>query len=202
MLRWNNSLRRCVLIRSFDIVLSAIGLLVSAPFLLLIMVICWCETRSPIFVQKRIGYKRKSFNLVKFRTMPIATLESPTHLADITTISKLGNFLRKYKLDEIPQLWNVLNGSMSLVGPRPCLPTQHKLIDRREKFGVYDWKPGITGLAQIRGVDMSTPHLLAKVDSIMIQKWSVKCYFEILIRTLAPRSVSFLQRTIGWRPLF
>ena len=107
-----------------------------------------------------------------------------THLASPNSVTKFGKFLRKSKLDEIPQLWNVFKGDMSLVGPRPCLPSQFELIVKREKLGLYDVRPGITGLAQIHGIDMSMPELLVKKEAEMIESLTLVKYFKYILFTL------------------
>ncbi|GAA5316982.1 MAG: hypothetical protein AseanaTS_21860 [Candidatus Pelagadaptatus aseana] len=107
-----------------------------------------------------------------------------THLVDSSTITKFGHFLRRTKLDELPQLWNVLIGEMSLVGPRPCLLNQLELIAEREKQDIFKVRPGITGLAQINKIDMSTPEKLAEVDKIMIEELSVYKYFHYILMTV------------------
>jgi lipopolysaccharide/colanic/teichoic acid biosynthesis glycosyltransferase len=116
--------------------------------------------------------------------MKIGTSSSGTHLINSLNITWFGSFLRKFKLDELPQLFNVLIGDMSLVGPRPCLPNQKKLIIERKKRRVFNVRPGITGLAQVLGIDMSTPSLLAKTDSKMIKKMNLFDYFYYIFVTL------------------
>lgn len=139
---------------------------------------------SPLFIQKRVGYNEKIFLLVKFRTMKINTKSVATHLLDSSMITPYGNFLRNSKLDELPQLFNVLLGHMSLVGPRPCLPNQTRLVIERKKRNIFSVKPGITGLAQISGVDMKNPTVLAKTDLIMIEKMNLYYYFYYLVKTI------------------
>ena len=112
------------------------------------------------------------------------TASVATHLADASAVTPLGRILRKSKLDEVPQLWNVLKGEMSLVGPRPCLYSQEELVWEREKRGVFDARPGVTGMAQVMGIDMSTPQLLAEMDSKMLQGITIKNYFEYITITL------------------
>jgi lipopolysaccharide/colanic/teichoic acid biosynthesis glycosyltransferase len=135
-------------------------------------------------MQKRVGRNIKSFILIKFRTMPIKTRSAGTHLIKNVKLTSFGNFLRKTKLDEIPQLFNVLLGDMSLVGPRPCLLNQRKLIKERKKRGVFKVKPGITGLAQISGVTMKNPTLLSKMDLKMIKEMSLFYYIYYILKTV------------------
>ena len=167
-------------IRGFDLTFAILGLLLGAPLLILLFLIGTLDTGSPIFVQERVGRHKKPFRLVKFRTMYRNTRSVPSHFAGKSSITKFGHFLRKTKLDELPQLWNVLKGEMSLVGPRPSLYSQHELIDEREKRGVFNVRPGITGLAQVSEIDMSTPVLLA----IMIADLSIQAYGKYLIMTV------------------
>ena len=170
--------------RLFDVVLSLAGLVVSAPAFLLLYVLVWFDTKSPLFRQERVGRHQKQFTLVKFRTMRPDTASVATHLADISAVTKLGHFLRRSKLDELPQLWNVIKGEMSLVGPRPCLFNQTELIEERAARGVFAARPGITGLAQINGIDMSTPKLLAETDAQMLKSLGVAAYFTYIIKTV------------------
>lgn len=169
--------------RFFDILFSLIGLLFFLPIFFLIFVIGYFDTGSPLFIQKRVGLDLKSFNLIKFRTMKMNTLSKGTHLINSSNITWLGNYLRKYKIDELPQLWNVLLGNMSLVGPRPCLFNQKKLINERKKRGIFKVKPGITGLAQVSGVTMKTPTSLAKKDLKMIKQMNLFSYFYYIFKT-------------------
>lgn len=122
--------------------------------------------------------------MLKFRTMEIDTAQVASHLARRSSVTTLGVFLRKTKLDELPQLLNVLKGDMSLVGPRPCLISQIELISVRDRMGVFNVRPGITGLAQIRGIDMSVPELLAETDARMIARMSLISYLRILFSTV------------------
>ena len=170
--------------RILDILFSIIGLLFFLLFFILIYMLNWFDTGSPLFIQNRVGLNLKNFNLIKFRTMKIGTFSSGTHLISPSNITWFGSFLRKFKLDELPQLLNVLIGDMSLVGPRPCLPNQKKLIIERQKRRVFNVRPGITGLAQVLGIDMSTPTLLAKTDSKMIKKMNLFYYFYYIFMTL------------------
>jgi len=169
--------------RFFDIFFSLLGFLLFLPFFFIIFLICLVDTGSPLFIQKRVGMDLNGFMLVKFRTMKKNTLSRGTHLVDSSSITQFGFFLRKYKLDELPQLWNVLIGNMSLVGPRPCLFNQKKLVKERKKRGVFRVKPGITGLAQVSGITMKNPLLLAKTDLKMINKMSLYYYFYYILNT-------------------
>ena len=173
------------MIRVFDFVFSLLGLVIGLPVLLVLTVIGLFDTGSPIFRQVRVGRHQKPFTLVKFRTMRLDTASVATHLASSASITPFGHFLRKTKLDELPQLWNVLKGEMSLVGPRPGLFNQEELTEERAKRGVFDVRPGITGLAQVSEIDMSTPALLAETDQKMIQSLTVSDYFKYIFMTVA-----------------
>ena len=172
------------MIRIFDIIFSLVGLVFGLPVLLVIWTLGLIDTGSPIFQQERVGRNMDAFTLVKFRTMSRDTASVASHLASGSSITSLGRFLRKTKLDELPQLWNVLKGDMSLVGPRPNLFNQEELIHARNALDVYSVRPGITGLSQIRDVDMSTPELLAKTDAEMISNMSVVNYFKYIFLTV------------------
>ncbi|MDA9993917.1 sugar transferase [Burkholderiales bacterium] len=172
------------MIRIFDILLSLFGLLALSPIFVVCILICSLEHRSPIFSQERVGRNQKLFVILKFRSMRLDTREKPTHLVNVSQITRYGFFLRRTKLDELPQLWNVLKGDMSLVGPRPCLAGQSELIREREIREVFDARPGITGRAQLMGIDMSTPVLLAEIDSQMLQNMNLREYFLYILRTL------------------
>ena len=182
---WKRITVLSVVIRIFDIIFSLIGLVSGLPILLVIWILGLLDTGSPIFRQERVGRNMKSFSLFKFRTMSRDTVSVASHLASSSSITPLGSFLRKTKLDEIPQLWNVLKGDMSLVGPRPNLFNQAELIHERDALAVYSVRPGITGLAQVKDIDMSTPELLAKTDAEMISTMSVVNYFKYIFLTFA-----------------
>ena len=172
------------MIRCFDFLFSLIGLIFLFPLLTLIFLIGSFDNVSPLFIQKRLGCKVKSFSLIKFRTLPFGVRSAGTHLIKNIKLSSYGFFLRKTKIDEIPQLFNVLLGDMSFVGPRPCLLNQRKLISERKKRGVFKVRPGITGLAQINGITMQTPTLLAKTDAKMIKQINLYYYFYYIFMTL------------------
>lgn len=171
------------MIRIIDFIAAFFGLLFLWPILVIVTIIGMFDTGSPIFIQERVGRNKKPFKLIKFRTMSVETKSVASHLANNASITKLGNFLRKTKIDELPQLINVVKGEMSLVGPRPNLFNQEELIKERDAFGVYDVLPGVTGLAQVQNIDMSTPQLLAKIDKQMIDTLTIKDYFKYIIMT-------------------
>jgi O-antigen biosynthesis protein WbqP len=153
--------------------------------MLILYVLGFFDTGSPLFFQIRVGKHKRLFNLVKFRSMRKETQSVSTHLVDSAMLTKFGKFIRKTKLDELPQLFNVLLGHMSLVGPRPNLPNQVELIALRDRYNVYSVKPGITGLSQIKEIDMSSPEKLAKTDNEMIARFGLKLYFSMILMTIS-----------------
>ncbi len=173
-----------VIIRALDIALSLVGLIVAAPVCLMLIILGFMDTGSPLFKQIRVGKNEKPFLLIKFRTMSLDSESVATHLIEPSKITRTGSFLRRTKLDELPQLWNVLKGDMSMVGPRPCLFNQEQLIFERAIRDIYDVRPGITGLAQIQGMDMSTPKELAETELKMLRNLSVSSYFEFILLTI------------------
>jgi lipopolysaccharide/colanic/teichoic acid biosynthesis glycosyltransferase len=173
--------------RLFDLIFSVTGLLLGSPVLLLLWLAGFFMMGSPLFRQTRVGRHQKPFVLVKFRTMKPGTVSVASHLVDGSSITPWGRFLRRTKLDELPQLWNVLKGEMSLFGPRPCLFSQKELIRERAARGAFESRPGITGLAQVKGIDMSTPALLAETDATMLDGLSLRDYFRYIFLTVAGR---------------
>lgn len=173
------------MLRAFDFLFSALGLAVMFPLLVVLLFVGLSDTGSPLFHQTRVGRFQKPFTLIKLRTMRRGAISVATHLADASAITRYGAFLRRTKLDELPQLWNVLKGDMSLVGPRPCLLNQRELIAARAARRVFDVRPGITGLAQIKGIDMSTPELLADTDARMLANLNVWNYLKYLLLTVS-----------------
>lgn len=170
--------------RMFDLVIAA----VLSPFAIVICFLAaipvMIECRGwPIFVQTRLGQYERPFNLFKIRTMRKSTPSVATHEVNANNILSSGSFLRRLKIDELPQLVNVLIGTMSLVGPRPGLPEQRELTEVRRKKGVYDLVPGITGISQLKRIDMSTPELLALTDIEYLQPWSIRRDLGILFST-------------------
>jgi O-antigen biosynthesis protein WbqP len=178
--------------RTIDIILSLIGLIVLSPIYLILIIAIKIDSRGPVlFKQKRIGINKTHFNIVKFRTMRIDTpKDTPTHLLENPEqyITKMGKFLRKTSLDELPQIWNIFVGQMSIIGPRPALWNQYDLIAERDKYGVNDLPPGLTGWAQINGRDELPIEVKAKLDGEYIQKmgfWmDVKCFFGTILSVM------------------
>lgn len=175
--------------RIVDIVLSALGIIILSPFYLLLIIAIKIDSRGPIlFKQKRVGQGKQYFNILKFRTMRIDTpKDTPTHLLKDPDqyITKVGKFMRKTSLDELPQIWNILIGNMSIVGPRPALWNQYDLIEERDKYRANDVKPGLTGLAQISGRDELPIDVKAKIDGEYVKKMGVfmdiKCFLGTFI---------------------
>lgn len=172
-----------LIIRTLDFLMAIAGLIITFPILVAVTLIGLFDTGAPIFIQERVGKNKRPFKLIKFRTMSVDTKSVASHLASASSITKLGSFLRKSKIDELPQLINVLKGEMSFVGPRPNLFNQEELIAERDRRGVYAVLPGITGLAQVNTIDMSTPQLLAETDQKMIETLTIKDYFKYIIMT-------------------
>ena len=171
--------------RVIDIFLSFFGIVFLSLPMLIIAIAIKCDSKGPVFFkQKRVGIHKKHFNILKFRTMRTDTPhDAPTHeLNDPKRwITKVGGFLRKTSLDELPQLFNIFGGSMSVIGPRPALWNQDDLIAERDKYGANDVKPGLTGWAQINGRDELEIPLKAKLDGEYVEKMSFgfdcKCFF-------------------------
>ena len=152
--------------RGFDFIVALVGLLVCSPVLLILSVLVKLDSKGPaFFVQTRVGKDGRLFECYKLRTMKVGTPQTLSHLGVSANITRMGRFLRWSKQDELPQLYNVLRGEMSLVGPRPGLPNDVRLMTARKTLNVLSARPGITGLAQVCGVDMSQPDLLAEVDA-------------------------------------
>lgn len=164
--------------------LVLIGLVLITPILIIAIFAIWLEDGLPvIFFQKRLGINKKEFNIIKIRTMKINTPSVGTHEIAINQYLKVGSILRRLKIDELPQLINFLKGDIQLVGPRPGLPNQKKLREYRDKYKIFDLSPGITGLAQVLGYDMSQPKLLALIDNLYLKNRSIKLDMQILLAT-------------------
>ena len=178
--------------RTIDIVLSGIGIVVLAIPMLAVALVIKIDDPGPVFFkQKRVGIHKNYFNLYKFRSMKMSTpKDCPTHLLDNPEqyITKIGKFLRKSSFDEFPQLFNILKGEMSIIGPRPALWNQDDLIAERDKYGVNDIKPGLTGWAQINGRDELEIPVKAKLDGEYAEKMSFgfdcKCFFGTIVSEL------------------
>lgn len=178
--------------RILDFSLSLIGLVTLSPIFILLAIIIKLDSKGPVFFkQKRVGKDKKHFNILKFRTMRTDTpSDKPTHMLQNPSafITKSGNFLRKTSLDELPQIINIIKGEMSIIGPRPALWNQYDLIDERDKYGVNDVYPGLTGWAQINGRDELPIDDKAQLDGEYVQKMSFefdcKCFFGTIISVL------------------
>jgi len=171
--------------RTLDIVLSFLGMIVLSPFFLLLVLAIKLDSKGPVlFKQKRVGLHKKHFYILKFRTMRIDTpKDTPTHLLENPEqwITKVGKFLRKTSLDELPQIWNIFVGDMSIIGPRPALWNQYDLIEERDRYGANDVLPGLTGWAQIHGRDELPIAKKAELDGYYVQHLSfgldIRCFF-------------------------
>jgi len=175
--------------RLIDIILSLIGLIVLSPIFLILIIAIKIDSRGPVlFKQKRVGINKTHFNILKFRTMRIDTpKDTPTHLLGNPEqfITKMGKFLRKTSLDELPQIWNIFVGQMSIIGPRPALWNQYDLIAERDKYGANDVPPGLTGWAQINGRDELPIEVKAQLDGVYVKnlslKMDIKCFFGTIV---------------------
>jgi O-antigen biosynthesis protein WbqP len=171
--------------RLFDIVLSILLIPVSLPITVIMVMLVRFESEGPaIFIQERLGKHQKRFRCYKIRTMKVGTVNAASHLIGDSQITRVGRFLRSTKLDELPQLWNVIRGDMSFVGPRPGLPNQIELTKVRQALGIFEVTPGITGLAQIYNIDMSDPERLAHIDRDYIDNQSILLDLKIIFKTL------------------
>ncbi|MBC8130193.1 MAG: sugar transferase [Rhizobiaceae bacterium] len=171
--------------RIFDVLASVAGLVVFGWMIVLLALVVQRSSQGPgLFAQPRIGRGRAVFTCYKLRTMCLGTAQAASHETPASAVTPLGAFLRAYKLDELPQLWNVLLGEMSFVGPRPCLPIQTRLIEERAQRGVHVARPGITGLAQVQGVDMSDPVRLAEIDATYVSTRSFSGDIALIMRTV------------------
>jgi O-antigen biosynthesis protein WbqP len=175
--------------RAIDIILSGVGAIVLLPVFLIVAVLIKLESRGPIlFHQKRVGIHKKNFSIMKFRTMRTDTpKDTPTHMLSNPDkyITKVGRFLRRTSLDELPQIFNILKGDMTIIGPRPALWNQDDLIAERDKYGANDVLPGLTGWAQINGRDELEIPIKARLDGEYVEKMSflfdLKCFLGTII---------------------
>jgi len=176
--------------RLLEVIIAFISLIILSPLLLLFVLAVRASSPGPaIFKQIRIGHGQKPFIIFKIRTMHVGTKETETHLVGSQSVTGIGGILRKLRLDEIPQLYNVLSGDMSLVGPRPCLPSQIDLMARRLDQNVYSVRPSITGLAQIQGLDMANPIELSKVDCAYVRDRSLLLDLKIILQTIVGKAI-------------
>jgi O-antigen biosynthesis protein WbqP len=178
--------------RLIDVVLSFLALIILSPVFLLLIIAVKIDSKGPVlFKQKRVGIHKSHFNILKFRTMRIDTpKDCPTHLLENPDqwITKVGKFLRKTSLDELPQIWNIFVGQMSIIGPRPALWNQYDLIEERDKYGANDVPVGLTGWAQINGRDTIEIEDKARFDGEYVEKMGfkmdVKCFFGTIVNVL------------------
>lgn len=183
--------------RKIDLILSLLGLIILSPLFIGIMIAIKLESKGPVFFkQKRIGLHQSHFNILKFRTMRIdAPKDTPTHLLNNPNqyITKIGKFLRKTSLDELPQIINILKGEMSIIGPRPALWNQYDLIEEREKYGANDILPGLTGWAQINGRDELPIKLKSKLDGEYVNNISfamdLRCFIITIFSVIRSKGV-------------
>lgn len=181
---YQNGIKRIV-----DFILALLGIIILSPVLLILCIAIKVDSKGPIiFKQKRVGINKSHFNIFKFRTMKVDTpKEMPTHMLENPDffITKVGKFLRKTSLDELPQLFNILKGDMAVIGPRPALWNQYDLIEERDKYQANDIRPGLTGLAQISGRDELEIPVKAEIDGKYAQNISfvmdLKCFVGTII---------------------
>jgi O-antigen biosynthesis protein WbqP len=184
--------------RALDVLACALLLTLFWPVLLTIIVAIRIQSPgSAIFTQTRVGRNGRQFTCYKLRTMYSGTATLPTHQVAASAVTPLGELLRRFKIDELPQLWNVLTGDMSLVGPRPCLPSQVELLDARQRLGVLQVRPGITGLAQVSGIDMSDANRLAEVDARYVGTQSLLGDLSLIWATVRGQGVGVDQVVRG-----
>lgn len=183
--------------RLADLICSLVGMILLSPLIIAVIIAIKLDSKGPVmFKQKRIGINKKTFKILKFRTMRIDTpKDTPTHLLDNPEqwITRVGRFLRKTSLDELPQILNIIKGDMSIVGPRPALWNQDDLIAERDKYGANDIRPGLTGWAQINGRDELPIEIKAKLDGEYVEKMGlimdIKCFFGTFIAVFRSKGV-------------
>ena len=188
---------RTTIKRLLDIILSACGILLLSPLFLILMLAVYIDDPGPFFFsQKRVGIHQSTFYLWKFRSMKVSTPKDvPTHLLENPEqyITRVGRFLRKTSLDELPQIFQIFTGSMSIVGPRPALWNQFDLIEERDRYGANDVRPGLTGWAQINGRDELSIAEKARYDGEYVARLSfafdVKCFFGTFGKVLRQEDV-------------
>lgn len=177
-----------VAIRALDVVAAFAGLVLTAPLVLGLAVAIRSGSPGPgLFAQTRLGQGERPFTCYKLRTMSVGTVSAATHEVSAAAVTPLGRTLRRLKLDELPQLWNVLIGEMSLVGPRPGLPTQLELREARRALRIFRLRPGVTGPGQVAGIDMSDPLRLATLDATFTNRPALTAYVKYVLLTVAGR---------------
>lgn len=177
-----------VAIRVLDVLAASAGLVITAPIILALILAVRGDSAGPgLFAQPRLGRGERPFTCYKLRTMSVGTASAATHEVSASAVTSLGRSLRRLKLDELPQLWNVLIGEMSLVGPRPGLPSQTELRGARRARGIFHVRPGVTGPGQVAGVDMSDPVRLAALDATFANRPTVAAYFKYVLLTVMGR---------------
>lgn len=161
-----------------------LAMIALSPIIIISIILILIEDGRPaIFVQERLGKNKKIIKIYKIRTMKNLTPNLGTHEINLSNHLKVGVYLRKFKIDELPQLINYIKGDVQLVGPRPCLPNQKELVNLREKNQIFDINPGITGLAQVLGYDMSDPRSLLQIEKIYVDKKTLKLDLLIFFST-------------------
>ena len=183
--------------RLLDFMLALIGLIILSPLFLVVIIAIKLDSSGPVlFKQKRVGINKTHFNMLKFRTMRIDTpKDTPTHLLENPEeyITCTGRYLRKKSLDELPQIINILCGTMAIIGPRPALWNQCDLIAERDKYGANNIRPGLTGWAQINGRDELEIDVKARLDGEYVRKMSfgldIKCFFATIFKVLRGQGV-------------
>ena len=184
--------------RASDIVLALLLVLPAALIVSIASLAIRLESPGPaLFRQERVGRHQRTFRMLKLRTMRWRTRVGASHEIGQQNVTKVGHLLRRTKIDELPQIIAVLRGDMSFVGPRPCLPVQHELIEHRLRLGVYDVRPGITGKAQLAGIDMSTPEALAAIDAEYVHERTFWGDLAILAATVVGRGMGDAARDAG-----
>jgi O-antigen biosynthesis protein WbqP len=174
-----SALKRC-----FDLVIAVLMLPIALPVILVCILAVRATSSGPgIFCQTRVGAGERPFTCYKLRTMYADTLNAPSHETSASSVTPTGRWLRRLKIDELPQLWNVVRGDMSFVGPRPCLPSQKDLILARRSRGLYTILPGITGVSQVAGIDMSDAERLAAFDATYLKDMSLWTDLKLMAAT-------------------
>lgn len=182
---------------TIQVLTSIIGILFFLPVIILFGIVVFIEDGKPLFfIQNRVGKQKKIFKIYKIRTLKIDTPSVGSHLIGKNAVLMSGKLSRKFKIDEFPQLINVIKGDLNLVGPRPCLENQEDLIAERQVLDIFSIKPGITGLGQVLKYDMKEPKLLAMVDKIFIDNDSMILRLKILISTFSKFYRNDLQKLV------